>query len=495
MAWTTPATWTAGQLVTAGDFNQQIRDNLAILKTSISDDGATWSGSVVSSSVIVANTGLQLRDVPGTHYLTVQPGSTLSANRTLNITTGDADRTITLSGSPTLGDWFDQAVKAASSPTFAAATIGGAIGLAATPTDGLVLQNTTAATSLVPVQMSARIKLAGSAWNTVAAASQAAYWTIDVLPVSDGPAITSKLRFGSSINGASVSYGFTVTSSGAGVFNSSLTASSVISATVVAPVENIAIRSYSGRNSIGVQDLAGFLDRVVIISADASAVTSSLVVAPTGTTTSKHLGVGGVVSSAWSTGMALEVGTAGSGLWSASTNIYLTGNYYYASGDKFAGTGFALYAGVIVADGSYRWYVSSASGTAGNAATMSEVMRLYQTGGLVLGAPTGGDKGAGTLNAKAVYDDNTLLTDWVFDLAYTGHSADAPAGGRLYGFAETMAMTRDERRLPWMPSRAEFDGGGRGLGSMVSRLWQGQEQQQLYLGDHEQRIAALENCR
>lgn len=38
MAWTAPKTWTA-EVVTAAMFNEQIRDNLAVLKTSINDDG------------------------------------------------------------------------------------------------------------------------------------------------------------------------------------------------------------------------------------------------------------------------------------------------------------------------------------------------------------------------------------------------------------------------------------------------------------------------
>lgn len=41
-------------------------------------------------------------------------------------------------------------------------------------------------------------------------------------------------------------------------------------------------------------------------------------------------------------------------------------------------------------------------------------------GGVVVGAPTGGDKGQGTINATAVYDDNTLLTDYVFDAHIDG---------------------------------------------------------------------------
>lgn len=41
-------------------------------------------------------------------------------------------------------------------------------------------------------------------------------------------------------------------------------------------------------------------------------------------------------------------------------------------------------------------------------------------GGVQVGNPTGGDKGAGSINAQAVYDDNTLLSCYVFDQALDG---------------------------------------------------------------------------
>lgn len=66
----------------------------------------------------IANTGLLLADSDASHFLTIAPGSNLTAARQLTLTTGDADRTITLSGNPTLADWFDQAVKTSSDPTF-----------------------------------------------------------------------------------------------------------------------------------------------------------------------------------------------------------------------------------------------------------------------------------------------------------------------------------------------------------------------------------------
>ena len=49
-----------------------------------------------------------------------------------------------------------------------------------------------------------------------------------------------------------------------------------------------------------------------------------------------------------------------------------------------------------------------------NGAT-SRTERAYIQQGLVVGSPTGADKGVGTINATAVYDDNSLLTCYVFD--------------------------------------------------------------------------------
>jgi hypothetical protein len=50
----------------------------------------------------------------------------------------------------------------------------------------------------------------------------------------------------------------------------------------------------------------------------------------------------------------------------------------------------------------------------------SRNLTFTQAGGVILGAPSGGDKGAGTLNAAGVYDDNVLLSCYVFDQALDG---------------------------------------------------------------------------
>lgn len=64
---------------------------------------------------------LGLIDTNASHYLRLSCGSNITADRTLTLSPGDAARTITLSGNPTLSDWFDQSVKSGDAPTFSAA--------------------------------------------------------------------------------------------------------------------------------------------------------------------------------------------------------------------------------------------------------------------------------------------------------------------------------------------------------------------------------------
>lgn len=107
---------------------------------------ATFSDVTITSTITMPNGGLHLLDTNASHDLVISPGSDLTADRILTITTGDAARTLTLSGNATLDDWFDQSVKAASSPAFANPTISGTITL---PNGGLHLLDTNASHDLV----------------------------------------------------------------------------------------------------------------------------------------------------------------------------------------------------------------------------------------------------------------------------------------------------------------------------------------------------------
>lgn len=68
-------------------------------------------------------------------------------------------------------------------------------------------------------------------------------------------------------------------------------------------------------------------------------------------------------------------------------------------------------------------------------------------GGVILGNPTGGAKGVGTLNATAVYDDNVLLTCYVIDAALDGRvdmaKWDAKVPNRIIPAKTTMVDDTD----------------------------------------------------
>ncbi|MEX6632524.1 DUF2793 domain-containing protein [Hyphococcus lacteus] len=51
---------------------------------------------------------------------------------------------------------------------------------------------------------------------------------------------------------------------------------------------------------------------------------------------------------------------------------------------------------------------------------LNERMRISSDGGITIGSPTGASKGVGTINAEAVYDDNVLLSCYVFDQVLEG---------------------------------------------------------------------------
>jgi len=99
------------------------------------------AGAITATSVTATN--LHILDTDASHDLIIAPGSDLTADRTLTLTTGDADRTVTLSGNPTLADWFDQSVKAAATPTFGGVTIEAA----SAATIGLVVDTTASPTA------------------------------------------------------------------------------------------------------------------------------------------------------------------------------------------------------------------------------------------------------------------------------------------------------------------------------------------------------------
>lgn len=89
-------------------------------------DVYTLGSAALSFKDLFVSDSIKLGDTNLSHFMSVVVGSNLTDNRTLTLTTGDANRTITLSGNPTLNDWFDQSVKVAATPTFGQLTIASA---------------------------------------------------------------------------------------------------------------------------------------------------------------------------------------------------------------------------------------------------------------------------------------------------------------------------------------------------------------------------------
>jgi len=74
------------------------------------------------TSVYLDNTGLKLKDTNASHGLIIAPGSDLSADRTLTVTTGDVARTLTISGNATVS----QDYSTTGNPQFATIELGAA---------------------------------------------------------------------------------------------------------------------------------------------------------------------------------------------------------------------------------------------------------------------------------------------------------------------------------------------------------------------------------
>lgn len=83
-----------------------------------------FTGAPAATTLTFSNTGLKILDTGGDHAMTVAVGENFTADRTLSVVLGNAARTLTFSGDPTIDNWFDQSVKVAASPTFANVQVG-----------------------------------------------------------------------------------------------------------------------------------------------------------------------------------------------------------------------------------------------------------------------------------------------------------------------------------------------------------------------------------
>jgi hypothetical protein len=284
---------------------------------------AVYSTHVLfSQPALIPNTGLQIFDTDSSHRTTISIGSDITAARDLILVTGDASRTITLSGNPTLSDWFDQSVKTTASPTFASAILSGNISAAAWTTTGLRFRSVAA--TLTDTSSSGTVPTAYTSYlsaDTVAASSATTYTNYYGAffdrPVA-GTNVTMTDRWGLGANTAKITSGVASTSkttgalvvtggvgiSGGGVANSFVVHSATQS--MFAFWKASGAQGYLLGRSSGADDAQNFFlydsDSGFILQADSSRNVSVVVdTASTSSTTGalKVAGGAGIVKSLW----------------------------------------------------------------------------------------------------------------------------------------------------------------------------------------------------
>lgn len=98
--WSSPSG--SGDMLKATYDAANVAEQLVGLTATQTLTNKTLTSPTINTDITIPNTGLKIYDTDATHKLSIVPGSNLTANRTLTLTTGDAARTITLNGDTTL---------------------------------------------------------------------------------------------------------------------------------------------------------------------------------------------------------------------------------------------------------------------------------------------------------------------------------------------------------------------------------------------------------
>lgn len=123
----------------------------------------------------------------------------------------------------------------------------------------------------------------------------------------------------------------------------------------------------------------------------------------------------------------------------------------------------------------------------------SGIFNLKLDGGIEVGSPTGSNKGAGTINAEGVFDDNVLLTDYVFEKYYKGLTKDKKFKDyTIKSLKKEIDYTKKNLHLSTISGREEWEKNGKfSVGHIINQFWQTLETQFLYIAELKQDIDLL----
>lgn len=175
---------------------------------------------------------------------------------------------------------------------------------------------------------------------------------------------------------------------------------------------------------------------------------------------SGNLGLG-VTPSAWSIGKVIEVGNAGSTVYSGGqADMNLTSNAYYNGGWKYGGTGAASW--FSANNNTFKWYTAP-SGTAGAAISFTQAMTLDASGNLLVGTTSGNTKiyikgsngnqltldNAGETYTQLFFNNNgAIKSDMYFENSTTRFYVRCNSSGGVYlaSGATSWTASSDERK-------------------------------------------------
>ncbi len=442
-----PLTFSTGLTNTSGTITVNTSQNISTLSNltsngivttsggtgALSVTGTTGSGNVVlatSPTLVTPTLGVATATSVNGVALTTGGSATQFLNGTGTYTTpagaissvSNADGSLTIS--PTTGAVV-ASLNTANTNTFSVVQNINKTGLAVTPADALLLENTTAALAGTTVQESPSLHFSGTAWNTTSLASQNADFRIQMLPASANP-LTSTLQFQSSINGGAYANELTLTSAGVGQFTGTLSSSGIIINN-----SNQAFQSVSGTvtnanlNIIGSSALTTTASQLLFGGASTVSyrmfMRGSISATPATTTNSAAFIIGTEDVTLPSGGniplAAQEVinpltVTAGTGTLTDTASLYING----ASSATVTGANYALYVnsgnskfgGDVAATTINGNTITTGSGVltlgAGKTFTASNTLTLAGTDGSTLNIGTGGTLGTAAYTASSAYE-------------------------------------------------------------------------------------------
>ncbi len=372
----TSGTWQGGVIADAYIANDITLTNITQITnrshTSLSDIGTlshatidTYLDQAVKTTSEPLFVTVRIKDSDASNFLYLRWNEDQSMNPILDFVTGASNRQITLSGNPTLADWFDQAVKQASSPTFVGGTFSGL-----TASVPVVTSAGSALTSQTYANFKTSLVLAQADISGLTTASSPVFVTAKLSGLTDGY-IPYHVADNTGLANSNIFYNAT----NVGIGTTSPTGNLHVYSNKTTPDRNTAdiyMGSYTDGKAFGWMAVDQASVGTFLIGIRQYGIGfGNIALVPDG----GNVGIGTTDIEAWSSPTIEFTTTA---LNSGGTNgLYLASNVYNDGAYKYKTTAVASFSGSE--NGEFRVY-TAASGTINTACTLTERFEIDNAG-------------------------------------------------------------------------------------------------------------------